>query len=337
MPQIHKKSTISPQFTAGQLVLQALEAGYRAEKPRKYIGISQLPYCEKKLFKQATRKEKTELTDQVLLSFLTGSATHEKLQNLLRKHRGSLPFKYKRAEKKVRIATPAGNTLKGHADLIAEIDDKEIVIDFKIVNENKFRYTDKPDFHYKDQLMLYAYGLGLQHCQLCYLCKNSGKQITFAFPVDFSRIQVLLKKYDALLEAIEHERLPEKPFKSENETWQCRYCQYSRECWGFIEIEKDEKEIAVIPSNTEIKYLKLLKEREEIEEQINEIKCKIIVDADGKDALGAQLRASYIQPAEMISYDKKKLEKMFPLESLKPCQRITRKKGYYRFSERKSS
>jgi len=185
--------------------------------------------------------------------------------------------------------------------------------------------------------MLYGAGLGLQYCQLCYICKSTGKQKTYDFIVDLERVNTLLRKYDALLDSIRDKQEPDKPFKTEMENWQCRYCQYSHDCWGYIELEKNSREIATIPADLESQYIELSEQLNDLNEQLDMVKASITDMASGKNAAGSYLKASYVPPSESIGYDRTKLEKMIPLNMLKPCQRITRKKGYYRFSERKSS
>ena len=318
----------------GSLITNAIERGRELEEKRDYIGISQIAYCMRKLYLQHTQQEKTELGTNVLLAFLTGSATHEAIQSLIWKHRGWLPLKYRKSEIKVECITPAGNVLKGHADLVATIDGVDTVIDFKVSSGGKFasvKRKGEPDSHYVDQLMLYGHCLQLDYCQLAYINKDSGETLTYIFTVDAERVKGLLFKYDNLMLHIKRGKEPQKAFVKPDDSWECSYCQYKGHCWQTTYIDKIDETVTIESALTE-EYARLTKSKAEIDNRLTEIKEQVEAGLNGRDACGDGVKISYIAPAQTATIDKKTLAKLVDSSIIEQATKTKKKGGYYRWT-----
>lgn len=317
----------------GQAVFKSLENDYYDEGKRNYIGISQISYCPRKLYNQFVRKDKPEMTDSTLLKFLVGRATHDYIQSLLWKHRGEIDIKYRKAEMDVNI--PVGQyVLKGHCDLTANVGGVETAVEFKTVSERRFGYVrNKPDTHYVHQVMLYAYGLGLEMCQLVYFSYETGRMKVYDFEVDKVVVSELLSIFESIMDSIKKEQVPDKKFGSPSESWECGYCAYADECWELSEIETVRKdEFISIDKNLETEFIKLKQDIDLMKIALDNVKCRLENGLDGAKAVGNKLTGIYINPTVAMGYDKRKLEKEVDTAILEKCQKISNRKGYYKWN-----
>jgi hypothetical protein len=316
-------------MTIGQAIKQAISEDYKREGRRTYVGISEIPYCPVKTYRKHTREEKTELGDEVLIKFLVGRASHEYVQALLWKQRGNVDgFKYRKAEKEIQIKVD-GFTLFGHADLIATMNGKDYVVDFKMVGAGKFRnILTEPDEYYVDQVMLYAYGLGLSHWCLTYVNRETGAVKDHTGEVDKERIFYLTEKYSNIMIAIEREVEPVIPFEDQSESWECSYCQYCVECWGSKEYDKND-DIYRIPADQDEQIGQLKREKKEVEAALKDIKSEVEANAAGARIVGDNNKATYTVPKPTVKYDPDKLQTLFDPEDLKQAEKITQKKPFY--------
>ncbi len=318
----------------GEVILKAIQLDYQNQEKRNYLGISEIAYCVRKLYFQKTRAEKPDINPENLLKMYEGNATHELLQSLLWKHRGQIKnFKYVKAEKQVFI----GDILKGHIDLICEIDGKTFVTDFKITGHFKFSKLQAPDDHYAVQLMLYTYAMGLKQALLVYVSKETGKIKEYLIEVDKEIVDYHILKAKYLHYCIKSSITPDIPFKTCKESWECSYCKYKQECWklSFIDnnqTSEDGDVPVLIESELELEYVSLSKAIDELEIKKGEIKDKIISVLNGSNGYGLNLSAVYIKPTESSSIDKKKLSELVTGEVLQAVTKTSQKTGYYKFN-----
>jgi len=321
--------------TLSNVIYNAIRLDYESSQQRDYIGISEIAYCQRKLYLQKSRNEKQEINPENLLKIYEGTSAHELLQSLLWKYRGRLDgFKYYKAEKEVEIE----GILKGHIDLLCELDGQIYVTDFKIVGNRKFSMLkDTPDEHYRIQLMLYAYSLKLPTAILLYINKETGKSKEYLIEVELETVAKYIEKAKELRYCIMEQVEPEIPFGKETESWECSYCRYKQECWNksFIEIEKKD-EAELIDAELENRYIKLCDEIEELEEEKKIIKDTITASLNGKKGFGFSLTATYTPPSEIINYDKNRLELLVSSDILSRCAKRSQKAGYYTLKQRSS-
>lgn len=324
------------KINVGKAIQEAITLDYLTEDARNYTGISEISYCIRKNFLKRTREEKTALNTATLIRFLVGRATHDYIQSLLWKLRGQLEgFSYRKSEKEIEIKTN-DHTLRGHADLIARLGDQEFVIDFKIVGNSRFCYINEPDEHYVDQLILYAYGLGLNDCEIVYVNRETGETKYFDFTVDKNRVDYLLEKFERLENAIENNEEPDKAFETDSDSWECSYCQFYSHCWGEKTYpDKDGTALEKIPADLESEYVRVSQEFDLLKGDLDELKVALEQIGNGRNLVGDKLNGSYIPPSTSESYDKKLLEKEIDKSLLGKCIRTTSKKGYYRFTLKK--
>lgn len=324
---------ISENATLGGAVHQALLLDQEAKEKRDYVGISQIGYCARKIYKEHTRAEKVAFSPKNLMKFLVGHATHDYLQSLLWKFRGQIPgFTYRKGEKEIVIDVGSDYVLKGHADLIFRMGNNERVGDFKIYSDQGMSKLNEKDFntahkHYVDQLTMYAYGEGLEECELTYISKDSGTYKTFRWKPDPERVEFLTHKAFSVMKAIDTRQEPPKAYEHPDDDWECSYCPFYNECWNERVSKSDD--VLEIPPDLVERFLALKQAGDAVDEELDEVKDLISTFLAGAKGKGDGVTAYYIEPKEDIAYDKKKLEAAVPPEILATCSKVTSKKGYY--------
>jgi hypothetical protein len=313
----------------GERVHQAMQLSYDSDV-REGVSISAIGYCELQTMNLFMRKEKKSIGPANLLAMRTGTATHASLFSLLWKYRGELEgFVYKKKEVEVSIRTPAGNTLRGHLDLIAEIDGKLTVCDLKVIDEAPFQMLgDEARQHEIDQVMMYAAAIGIEDCLLVYLCKGGRKTKglfkEYPFAVDHNHITDLLTKYDRIVMGN-----AQKPFQTPDESWECGYCSYYIECWGAKAFAAKQDGTVEISPELEERYIAAKANEDQAKSDADEIKDKIVELLDGKRGEGSALSAWYVVPKPSVSYDKALLERLVPPDLLKKCAKPSSRNPYY--------
>lgn len=309
---------------------------YQSEKERDYLGISAAGYCtQKNRFYVESGFKRGAVPQRTLIKFLTGNAVHEAVLSLLWRARGK-DFTYRKAEKEVVVKTPAGE-MKGHLDLRAKRNGQEFVADLKVVGIGKFTNVKKngPDQHYMDQVMLYCDAEGVDNGVLVYLCVETGEVLEFPVSVQQSRVRYLKMKYDDTMSGeISDYQCPEG-------TWECNYCEFAHKCPIYQAANPNEEsektgETAPLPMNIELEYIEADRALKEAKERVEELKGELTKDLPaGANGKGTYFNATYIKPAETVSYDKKQLEALIPSEQLEPAKKVAKKSGYYRIGAKK--
>lgn len=221
---IEKTSILSPKIG------EYLALDYAEEAARTKPSPSKAGYCALKAFRQYTRNEKTEMDERGLYNVWKGRTLHEGISKLIATH-GHDIMEHIEQNKKVEFEIPSGKKLSGEADLVCTIEDVEYVVDWKFPNSRSFMWTKKngqPQAHYVDQLMIYMHALQIDDALLIY-CGEGNEFLEFHITYDSSRVWEILMKFDDIMhhkdekEIIQRHNVPE-------ESWECGYCQYEKEC-----------------------------------------------------------------------------------------------------------
>ncbi len=316
-----------------EIFTQSLTKDYAESETRKNVTISSIGYCQKKLYEQIRRQEKTELSPETISKFFRGSSIHEKIPKILWKWRGKFDnFKFIKSEGEVKIKIDGIKDLVGHYDLHCEIDNKQYVVDYKIVDYmNRIKEAQQ---HYKDQLMMYADGLGISKCILIYFDSSNFSSKEFVFDVNQNRVNTLKMKYIHIHECLQGKQQMQKPFKEfKDGGWECKYCQYKNECWSKEEIKEGfekNNEVKEFDEKLSIRYINVMKQKEKIDNEFDEIKEQIEKELAGYQGENKYMYANYTAPTTTTGYNKKKLESIVPLDLLSKCQYESQRKGFYK-------
>jgi hypothetical protein len=315
-------------------IYTALRREYESDI-REGVGISQIGYCELKTQRFFIEGKKPDIPVDRLLAMRIGTVTHAEIFRLLWKFRGELDkFTYKKKEMEVVLPTPAGS-IKGHLDLLAEVNGEMEVADFKVVDFGAFGYihNEKSRQHEYDQINCYAVAAGIKRCRLTYVCKG-GKTTTaevkeFPFAVDLPRVDELKLKYDRIMAG-----KAEKPFDNPADSWECNVCSYYTSCWGARTFTQKQDGVVVIPKELEEEYIREDAVAKEHKARADEVKEKIAAILGGKRGEGDMLSAYYSAPRAYDKYDSKLLKQYVAADILDKCSKKVENDGYYRMNVR---
>lgn len=297
----------------GELLRSAIKIDHEQQESRKYIGISQIGYCRRKLYLQVVEKERPDISVDALFRFMKGNAGHEIARKLLWKMRGSLDgFTYLKSEKDIEIDCGNGYILKGHADLKYKIKDNLMIGDFKIQNPYVWNNIEEPSQHLVDQLTGYGAGENINDLELCFVNDSNGKDKTFTFKLDKTRVSYLKLKYRNLMKDIEKKTEPEPDHNDPDKTWECGYCFNYRNCWGERKFKKSDNTME-IPGKLVKQYIEFYKNKQEAEKNLTIIRDNIINLLQGSKGTSQNLSASVVIPKPKKEFNKKKFEKEQPV------------------------
>jgi len=351
-------------------IIKAIVSKYYDET-RDYIGISQIPYCELKLYRDVKRGRKQDVPAHVLQRMFIGTAAHKGMEELLlwyakEKNAQFIPVD---TESEIVIRDERGvPILKGHFDFlfIWKTGRKTgTLVDFKFIGHNHFRMIEKRNeapAHYVDQMYLYAYAINeekenpkfkdfkVTDCLLVMIDidpppRKEGLYIKeFRFRTNKKRALELIEKKIHLDKCLAEGMEPEKPFESPDESWECNYCDYYEECWGAqLKLKSKGKGKKLVPDELAKRYIELKSKKDEIEQQMEEVRQQITemigeYDAMSKDgALIIKYIPEKIKQKEEVDLDKLKAF-VNDNEILSQVIKVKEKKtgGYHKFDVKKT-
>ena len=175
-----------------------------------------------------------------IANMMNGTQAHERLQNLIK----DMPW-FKEEEREMLNQDPP---VRGFADLILDVNDKEVVGEIKTAKEEIFLHKQtnmKPSGNHLIQLLIYMKINKSKEGFFIY--ENKNTQEVVVIPVDMNKENKELVEYTFewmkdVWSAYKSDTLPTKSFTKSSYT--CKNCPVMKECYsrekGDIEIEKFE-------------------------------------------------------------------------------------------------
>lgn len=153
--------------------------------------------------------------------------------------------------------------IPGHIDGVLKLEDRDVIIDIKTVNEKTFNeFKKEPREDYVKQLNAYMYATGIKEAYLWVYNKNTSNRMIVPILYSEKVVEEVIDNFRKAIKGIKGE-LPERPYQYRIEDlgnglvvktlpWQCSYCPFTRICWPdfklltdggkvrYIKVEEDE-------------------------------------------------------------------------------------------------
>lgn len=318
----------------GELLRSAIKIDYEQKGTRNYIGISQIGYCQRKLYIQLTGKT-PDIPVEALFRFLKGNAGHEIARKLLWKQRGKLKgFVYMKSEKEIIVDCGDNCLLKGHCDLKFKSDNKIKIGDLKIISPYIWNKLEDARQHEIDQVTMYGEGDNVDFLELCYVNDSTGQDKTFDFTCEKDRVEFLKEKTRNLFNCINKNKEPDPIYKSpEDSEWECGYCFNYKNCWGEKIFNKKDNIIS-ISDKLNAEFIEWYLKKQDAENNLDIVKEKIINICNGSKGISQNITASLVIPKPKKEFNKKKFEKENPVIYNQYLEDKEARKPYYKINTR---
>lgn len=307
----------------------------RADNVRDYIGISEVPYCIRKTYLKHTTME-TGVKRKQAFRMMAGTAFHKELQSILWEYRKALSEKgivYRKVEKDVKL-TYINNDMKeqeipGHVDWVLTYNGEDMVADIKTTTENGFRFIKEPRPQDVIQLNGYLYATGHNTGMLLYMT-DTGRIKVFLVRRNDEVVTDIISRHKELVRCIDEKEMPEVPYNSPDESWECPLCPFQDYCWksNQYEFEKVEGEVMLdTPLDTEL--IKLENQKKEIEASIAKITNTITRDLKGRTGVTKHFKFIFVPPTKYMAVNADKVKALLPEDKLREVLEEKSKRGYY--------
>lgn len=188
-------------------------------RERAYFYVSDVGKCPRALYFHFKNVPGEEPDPRLLRVFEEGDYTHRRLMSVL------LSLGVVQA---VEIHTPSNDLIHGRADAVITLDNEPYILELKSSAGFKFRKLEEPRKKHVEQIQLYMHYFNIPQGIILYENKNTQHLKEFRVDYDEELVEGLIKNFEFLREQIEKEIVPEKP--EDIKDWQCRYCEYRKEC-----------------------------------------------------------------------------------------------------------
>jgi len=134
---------------------------------------------------------------------------------------------------------------RGHCDGVVELIEGDpeftFVVDFKTINEDKFKMLKEPDPKYVVQITIYMEILGLDKGVIYYEDKNRHERKEFLVLKDKEIAEEIFSNARKLKGLLDLKKIPPIPSQFSEDRPPCRWCKYAEKCKFLSEKSKNRK------------------------------------------------------------------------------------------------
>lgn len=201
-------------------------------RERSYFYVSDVGKCPRVLYFHFKDVPRTRPDARLMRIFDEGEHTHRRLLGVL------YGLGIVQASE---IRTPANDLIHGRADAIITLGNKPYIVEFKSSAGFKFRKMEEPREKHVGQIQLYMHYFNIPQGIILYENKDTQHLKEFVLKYDKYIAEDIIKMFGCLKEQIDKDIVPAKP---ENiRAWECRYCEYRRECQRIEESGAEVKKL----------------------------------------------------------------------------------------------
>lgn len=201
------------------------EAAARADKPRKYLGMSEAGHpCDRYLWFRFRRFTPAPIEPRIYLLFRFG----DKVEELVCHHLRAAGYQLEHAWPDPQLAfSTLGGLLRGHSDGIIHLPDGKAILEIKSANRKKFQAfalggVRKVYEKYYWQAQLYMGSAGLSRTLFVIVCKDDSNIHTEIVPFSQADFDSAIARISRLVTGCVWPKVQDIP--------DCQYCDFRIHC-----------------------------------------------------------------------------------------------------------